>query len=59
MAFRTSAPRIAAREGIIDEVRAAIGSAFIEGGEAVGETSITVARESIVEVCRTLRDSFE
>jgi NADH-quinone oxidoreductase subunit C len=56
---RSSAPRIAAREGIIDEVKAAIGTAFVEGREAVGETSITVRRESIVEVCRTLRDSFE
>jgi NADH-quinone oxidoreductase subunit C len=53
-----SAPRIAARDGIIDEVKAAIGDAFIEAREAVGEVSITVARDSIVEVCRTLRDRF-
>jgi NADH-quinone oxidoreductase subunit C len=56
---RSSAPRIAPREGIIDEVKAAIGGAFVKGREAVGETSITVTRESIVDVCRTLRDSFE
>jgi NADH-quinone oxidoreductase subunit C len=56
---RSSAPRIAPREGIIDEVKAAIGGAFVEGREAVGETSITVARQSIVDVCRTLRDMFE
>jgi NADH-quinone oxidoreductase subunit C len=56
---RSSAPRIAPREGIIDEVKAAIGGAFVEGREAVGETSITVTRESIVDVCRALRDSFE
>jgi NADH-quinone oxidoreductase subunit C len=54
-----SAPRIAPRNGIIDEVKAAIGDAFIEAKEAVGEVSITVARDSIVDVCRTLRDSFE
>jgi NADH-quinone oxidoreductase subunit C len=55
----TSAPRIAPREGIIDEVKAAIGGAFLDAKDAVGEVSITVARESVVEVCRTLRDRFE
>ena len=54
-----SAPRIPAREGILDEVRAGLGDALLEAKEAVGETSLTVARESIVEVCRTLRDRFE
>jgi NADH-quinone oxidoreductase subunit C len=54
-----SAPRIAAREGIVDEVKAALGAAFIEAREAVGEVSITVARDSIVEVCTILRDRFE
>jgi NADH-quinone oxidoreductase subunit C len=53
------APRIAAREGIIDEVKAAIGDAFVEAKDEVDEVSITVGRESIVEVCRTLRDRFE
>jgi NADH-quinone oxidoreductase subunit C len=56
---RTSAPRIAPRDGIIDEVRAAIGDAFLGAKDLVGEVSIDVRRESIVEVCRTLRDSFE
>ncbi len=55
----TSAPRIAPREGIIDEVKAAIGDAFIEAKHAVYEDSITVRREAIVDVCRTLRDGFE
>jgi NADH-quinone oxidoreductase subunit C len=55
----TSAPRIAPREGIIDEVKAAIGGAFVDAKDAAGEVSITVARESIVEVLRTLRDTFE
>ena len=50
---------IAPREGIIGEVEAAIGEAFLGGAHAVGEDSIDVARESIVEVCRTLRDRFE
>ncbi|CAA9523868.1 MAG: NADH-ubiquinone oxidoreductase chain C [uncultured Sphingosinicella sp.] len=56
---RTSAPLIAPREGILDEVKAALGDAFIEAKHAAFEDSITVRRESIVEVCRTLRDRFE
>jgi NADH-quinone oxidoreductase subunit C len=55
----SSAPRIAPREGIIDEVKAAIGDAFLNAKDAVGEVSIDVRRESIVDVCRTLRDRFE
>jgi NADH-quinone oxidoreductase subunit C len=54
-----SAPRIAAREGLLDELRPALGEALIEATEAVGEVTLTVRRESIVEVCRTLRDRFE
>jgi NADH-quinone oxidoreductase subunit C len=57
--MNNSAPRIAPREGILDEVKAAIGGAFIEAKHAAYEDSITVARTSIVEVCRTLRDQFE
>ena len=55
----SSAPYIAPREGIIDEVKAAIGDAFLDSRDAVGEVSIDVRRESIVEVCRILRDRFE
>jgi NADH-quinone oxidoreductase subunit C len=57
--MNNSAPRIAPREGLIDEVKAALGDALIEAEDAVGEVSLTVMRESIVEVCRTLRDRFE
>jgi NADH-quinone oxidoreductase subunit C len=53
------APLVPAREGIIDAVRAALGNAFISGKEEVNEISIDVARESIAEVLRTLRDSFD
>jgi NADH-quinone oxidoreductase subunit C len=57
--MNNSAPRIAPREGFIDEVRSAIGSALVEARDAVGEVSLTVRRDSIVEVCRVLRDRFE
>jgi NADH-quinone oxidoreductase subunit C len=53
------APRIAPREGLLGEVAAALGDALIEAKDAVGEVSLTVARERIVEVCRTLSDEFE
>jgi NADH-quinone oxidoreductase subunit C len=54
-----SAPRIAAREGLLDEVPAALGDALIEAKDAVGEVSLTVRREAIAAVCTTLRDRFE
>jgi NADH-quinone oxidoreductase subunit C len=57
--MNNSAPRIAPREGLIDEVAAALGDILIEASDAVGEVSLTVRRESIVDVCRTLRDRFE
>jgi NADH-quinone oxidoreductase subunit C len=55
----TSAPLIAPREGIVDEVRSAIGDAFLGSKDAVGEVSVDVRRESILDVCRILRDQFE
>ncbi len=54
-----SAPRIATRQGLIEEVSAALGDSLTEAKEAVGEVSLTVRRESIVGVCETLRDRFE
>jgi NADH-quinone oxidoreductase subunit C len=53
------APRIAPRAGILDEVRAALGEAFVEAKHAADEDSVTVRRESVVEALRTLRDRFE
>ena len=57
--MNNSAPRYASNEGVIDAVKAAIGDAVLEAKGAVGEVSVTVRREAIVEVCRTLRDRFE
>jgi NADH-quinone oxidoreductase subunit C len=54
-----SAPRIAARPGILDDVTAALGDTLLETKDAVSEVSITVARESVVEVMTILRDRFE
>jgi NADH-quinone oxidoreductase subunit C len=57
--MNNSAPRIAPREGLLDEVTAALGDMLVEARDTVGEVSLTVMRESIVDVCRTLRDRFE
>src|SRR5690349_23459907 len=54
-----SAPRIAPREGLIDEVAAALGDILVEAKDAVDEVSLTVRRESLIEACRILRDRFE
>jgi len=53
------APLIAPRDGIVDEIKAAIGDAFLGSKDEVGEVSIDIRRDSIVDVCRILRDRFE
>ena len=53
------APLVPAREGIIDAVKAAIGDAILSGKDSVGEVSIDVARDSVADVLRTLRDELE
>ncbi len=53
------APLVPPRDGIVDEVKAAIGDAFLSSRDAVGEVSIDVRRESIFEVIRTLQKRFE
>ena len=50
-------PQTAPNDGVIDAATAAIGGALIEARDAVGEITLTVQRESIVDVCRTLRDT--
>ena len=55
----SSAPFIPAREGLIDAVKAAIGTAFLSAKDEVGEVSIDVARASVADVLTTLRDQFE
>jgi NADH-quinone oxidoreductase subunit C len=54
-----SAPKVPPREGIVDEVKAAIGDAFLSAKHAAGEDSIDVRRESVAEVLQILHDQFE
>jgi len=55
--FAPHVPKTAPNDGVIDAAKAAIGDALIEGRDAVGEISLRVKRESIVEVCRALCDT--
>ena len=53
------APLVPALAGIADQVKAAIGTAFLSAKDEVDEVSIDVARESVADVLTTLRDRFE
>jgi NADH-quinone oxidoreductase subunit C len=48
---------MASNEGVVDAARAVIGDALIEAMDAVGEITLTVKRDAIVEVLRALRDT--
>jgi NADH-quinone oxidoreductase subunit C len=48
---------MASDEGVVEAAKAALGDALLEVKQAVGEITLTVRRESIVEVCRALRDT--
>ncbi len=50
-------PKMAPNTGVIDAARAAIGDALIDVKEHVGEITLLVRREAVVEVLRALRDT--
>jgi NADH-quinone oxidoreductase subunit C len=50
-------PKTAPNDGVIDAARKAIGGALIEAREHVGEISLLIDRDALVEVCRALRDT--
>ena len=52
-------PKMASDEGVITAARKALGDALLDVKEHVGEITLTVQRESIVESCRALRDGLE
>src|SRR5437016_1308689 len=52
-------PVDAANHPLVQKLRAKVGDAVMEATEFLGQLSIRVARERIVEVCRTLRDDAE
>jgi NADH-quinone oxidoreductase subunit C len=50
-------PKMASDEGVVASAKTALGDALIEAREQVGEITLVVQRDSIVEVCRALRDT--
>jgi NADH-quinone oxidoreductase subunit C len=50
-------PRTASDEGVIDAAKAVLGDALLGVKEDVGEITLIVRRESIVDVLRALRDT--
>jgi NADH-quinone oxidoreductase subunit C len=54
-----SAPKIASSQGVLDALTKALGPLLLAGKEEHGEIVLTVARDQIVEVLRTLRDSHD
>lgn len=50
-------PQMAPNDGVIDAATRALGGALIETRDEVGEITLVVQRDSIVDVCRTLRDT--
>ncbi len=59
MAVLHSAPRYASNAGVLDALSAALGDMFVEGKESHGEISIKVARDSVADALRLLRDDHD
>jgi len=55
--MRAAAPRYAPNDGVIEAARAALGAAVVDTLDAVGEVTLTVAREQLVEAMIALRDT--
>ncbi len=54
-----SAPKFASNEGVLDALTAALGDKVVAAREEHGEVIITVARDSIEDALRCLRDEHE
>ena len=50
-------PQTAPNDGVIEAAKAALGDALTDVTEHVGEIVLKVSRDSIVDVCRALRDT--
>ena len=53
-----SAPAYASNDGVIDAVHAACGAAVLDAVDLVGEVTLTVTRDAIVDVLTSLRDEL-
>ena len=54
-----SAPKITSNEGVLAALSAALGSMLVEAREEFGEIALTVARDSIEDALRLLRDEHD
>jgi NADH-quinone oxidoreductase subunit C len=59
MAVLHSAPRFASNEGVLETLSAALGAMVVSTKEEFGDLVITVARDSIEDALRLLRDEHE
>ena len=50
-------PKTASDEGVIDAATKALGDMLLDVKDHVGEITLTVRRESVVDVLRALRDT--
>jgi NADH-quinone oxidoreductase subunit C len=50
-------PKMASDEGVIAAAKAVLGDSLVDTHDLVGEITLVVRREAIVEVCRLLRDT--
>ena len=48
-------PRMASDEGVLDAAKAALGGLIVEAKDQVGEITLTVQREGVVDALRLLR----
>lgn len=55
--FAPHVPKMASDEGVIDAAKTVLGDALVEAQDLVGEITLIVQRDSIVEVLRALRDT--
>ncbi|PCD03999.1 NADH-quinone oxidoreductase subunit C [Sphingomonas spermidinifaciens] len=55
--MRSSAPRYAPNDGVIDAATAAIGAALVEAQDKVGEVTLTVTRDGLIDAMIALRDT--
>jgi len=53
----THAPKTASNDGVIDAAKKVIGKVLVEARDRVGEITLVVQREAVVDVCRALRDT--
>jgi NADH-quinone oxidoreductase subunit C len=50
-------PQTASNDGVIEAAKKALGKAIVEAKDHVGEITLTVRRESVLDALRTLRDT--